>query len=158
LQFTNEADKCTNNIVECEATLLGLCKLRAIGGITCTLPTNSKVIVSQIEKERIAREPTLERYLALIRRMETHFEGLIVEYIERSKNLEADESAKLLANNMPLLTDIFFQVVLDSSTKIVDPDPKVIDLIEGEDWRSTIIRYLHNYYKPDNATEHIKMY
>jgi ribonuclease HI len=30
LKFTNEADKCTNNITEYDAVLLGLCKLRAI--------------------------------------------------------------------------------------------------------------------------------
>jgi ribonuclease HI len=32
LQFNNEADKCTNNIVEYKAILLGLRKLKAIGG------------------------------------------------------------------------------------------------------------------------------
>jgi ribonuclease HI len=32
LQFNNKADKCTNNIVEYEAILLGLHKPRAIGG------------------------------------------------------------------------------------------------------------------------------
>jgi hypothetical protein len=31
MQFNNEADKCTNNIAECETILLGLRKLRAIG-------------------------------------------------------------------------------------------------------------------------------
>jgi hypothetical protein len=69
LQFNSEGDKCTNNIVEYEAILLGLCKLRAIGGQRCILHTNSKVVAGQIEKECIAREPTLERYLTLIRQM-----------------------------------------------------------------------------------------
>jgi hypothetical protein len=32
MQFNNESDKCTNNIAEYEAILLGLRKLRAIGG------------------------------------------------------------------------------------------------------------------------------
>jgi hypothetical protein len=31
MQFNNESDKCTNNIAEYEAILLGLRKLRAIG-------------------------------------------------------------------------------------------------------------------------------
>jgi ribonuclease HI len=69
LQFNSEGDKCTNNIVEYEAILLGICKLRAIGGQRCILHTNSKVVAGQIEKECIAREPTLERYLTLIRQM-----------------------------------------------------------------------------------------
>jgi ribonuclease HI len=38
LQFTNEIDKCTNNIAEYEAILLGL-------------HTDSKVVSGQIEKE-----------------------------------------------------------------------------------------------------------
>jgi hypothetical protein len=39
------------------------------------LDTYSKVISDQIEKEYIAREATLEKYLALVRRMENHFKG-----------------------------------------------------------------------------------
>jgi hypothetical protein len=56
-----------------------------------------------------------------------------VEYIERSKNFEADELANAVACNTPLHVDVFFQVVLDASIKIVEPEPKVINLIEGED-------------------------
>jgi ribonuclease HI len=70
LQFSNEADKCTNSITEYEAILLGLRKLRAIGVRRCILHTDSKVVAGQIEKECIAREPTLEKYLSLVRRME----------------------------------------------------------------------------------------
>jgi ribonuclease HI len=54
LQFNNEEDKCTNNIAEYEAILLGLHKLRAIGDQRCTLCTDSKVVTGQIEKECIA--------------------------------------------------------------------------------------------------------
>jgi ribonuclease HI len=78
LQFTNWTDKCTNNITEYEAILLGLRKLRAISIQTCMLRTNSKVVSEQIEKECIAREPTLEKYLALVQRMENHFKGFTV--------------------------------------------------------------------------------
>jgi ribonuclease HI len=66
LHFAGEIDKCTNNIAEYGAILLGLRKLRAIGVQTCVLHTYSKVVSGQIEKEYIAREPTLERYLALV--------------------------------------------------------------------------------------------
>jgi ribonuclease HI len=50
LQFNSKVNKCTNNIAEYEAILLGLHKMRAIGVQTCTLHTDSKVVVSQIEK------------------------------------------------------------------------------------------------------------
>jgi ribonuclease HI len=76
LQLTTEADKCSNKIVEYEVVLLGFCKLRAMGVQHCILKTDSKVIASQIEKECITRDETLERYLAAVQRMENFFKGL----------------------------------------------------------------------------------
>jgi ribonuclease HI len=72
MQYNSKFDKCTNNIAEYEATLLGLCKLSAIEVQKCILHTDSKVVARQIEKRCSAREPTLERYLGLVRRMENY--------------------------------------------------------------------------------------
>jgi ribonuclease HI len=99
--------KCTNNIAKYEAILLGLRKLRAIGVQRCTLRTDSKVVPGQIEKECIAKELTLKRYLALIRKIERYFNGFTVEYIKRAKNVEADELVKAAARNAPLPADVF---------------------------------------------------
>jgi ribonuclease HI len=157
LHFHSEADKCINNIAEYETILLGLRMLRTIRVQTCTLRTDSKVIVGQIEKEYIAREPTLERYLALVRRIECYFKGFIVEYIERTKNTEPDELVKATAYNTSLPADIFFHVILDASIKAVKVEPRVINLIEGEDWRTPIMAYLHRYYEPNSAEEHTRI-
>jgi hypothetical protein len=135
---------------------LGLRKLRAIRVQTCTLRTDSKVVTSQIKKS-VLREPTLEKYLALLGRMENHFKGFTMEYIERSKNPEADELAKAAARNTPLPVDVFFQVVPDALVKTVKPKPMLINLIEGEDGRAHIVAYIHHYYEPDNTTEHIRI-
>jgi ribonuclease HI len=75
------------------------------------LKTDSKVIVSQIEKECTTRDETLERYLPTIRRMENHFKGFTVEYIERTKNTKADELAMAATNKAVLPLDVFFQVL-----------------------------------------------
>jgi ribonuclease HI len=131
LQFTNETDKCTNNIAEYEAILLGLQKLRAIDVRTCLLCMDSKVVVGQIEKECIAREATLEKYLALVQRMENHFKGFTVEYIERNKNTEVDDLAKAIAHNTPMHADVFFQVMEEALIKSVEPEPRLINIIEG---------------------------
>jgi hypothetical protein len=48
----------------------------------CTLRVDSKLVARQIKKECIAREPTVERYLGLVRRMESYFKGFTIEYIE----------------------------------------------------------------------------
>jgi ribonuclease HI len=150
MQFNNESDRCTNNIAEYEAILLGLYKLRAIEVQKCILHSDSKVVTGQIEKECNVREPTLKRYLGLTRKMENYFKGFIVEYIERNKKYEADELAKATAHNTPMSADIFFQVLEHASIKTVPPEPRVINIIEGEDWRAPIMAYLRHYYEPNS--------
>jgi hypothetical protein len=66
--------------------------------------------------------------------MENHFKGFTVEYIEQSKNTEVDELVKATTRNTPLPADVFLQVISDASIKIVEPEPKMINLIEGKDW------------------------
>jgi ribonuclease HI len=134
LQFSNESDKCTNNIAEYEAILLGLQKLRAISVQRCILHTDSKVVAGQIEKESIAREPTLKRYLVLVRRMESFFKGFTMEYIDKNKNSKADELAKAAAHNTPLPAEVFWQTIKDASIKTIELEPRVIRIIQGDDW------------------------
>jgi hypothetical protein len=88
------------------------------------------VVSRQIEKECIARETTLERYQALVQRMESYFKVFTVEYNEHNKNAEVDDLAKLAARNTPMPADVFFQVLKDTSVKTVPPEPRVISIIE----------------------------
>jgi ribonuclease HI len=71
------------------------------------LKIDSKVIAGQIEKECIARDATLERYLAFVRRMENYFRGFSMEHIERAKNTKADELAKTVARKTTLPRCVF---------------------------------------------------
>jgi hypothetical protein len=65
----------------------------------CTLKTDLEVIASQIEKVCMARDKTLERYLAAIRRMQNHFKGFTIEHIKRTKNTEVDKLTKAVAKS-----------------------------------------------------------
>jgi hypothetical protein len=95
--------------------------------------TDSKVVSGWIEKECIAREPTLEKYLALVQRMENYFKGFTVKYIERNKNTEAYDLAKAAACNILMPAYVFFQVLQDALVKTILPEPRMINIIEGED-------------------------
>jgi hypothetical protein len=53
--------------------------------------------------------------------------------------------------------DVFNQVLEDASIKTPLPEPRLINVIEGEDWRAPIMAYLHHYYEPDSTTETIRM-
>jgi hypothetical protein len=75
LSFALESDKCTNNIAEYEAVILGLRKLKALGITTCIVKTDSKVVAGQVEKEYSAKDPTLMQYLTAVRSLERQFKG-----------------------------------------------------------------------------------
>jgi hypothetical protein len=78
--------RCTNNIVEYEALLLGLRKLKAIGIKRVILKTYSQVISGHVDKSSKARDPKLEKYLDTVRRLEASFEGFSVKkYSKRGK-------------------------------------------------------------------------
>jgi ribonuclease HI len=152
LQFKAKTEKCSNNIAEYEAVLLGLHKLRVVGVQCCTLKTDSKII-SQIEKECIVWDETLERYLHVVRRMDTFFKGFTLKHIERPKKTKADELAKVAARKAELPPDVFFQVIKDPSVKTVEPEPRMINIVQGEDWRAQILAYLHHHYEPNSTAE-----
>jgi ribonuclease HI len=88
---------CTNNIVEYEALLLGLWKLKAMGIRRAILKTDSQVISGHVDKSSKARDPKLEKYLEAVRRLEASFEGFSVKSIPRGENEHADLLAKSAA-------------------------------------------------------------
>jgi hypothetical protein len=87
------------------------------------------VIASQIEKECMARDATLERYLTIVRRMENYFKGFTVEYIKRAKNTETDKLVKEADRKVVLQPDVFFKTIKDPSIKIVESEPRMVNII-----------------------------
>jgi hypothetical protein len=89
--------------------------------------------------------------------MENYFKGFTVEHIDRNKNTEADELVKAAAHNTPLPVDVFLQIISDVSIKMIELERRIINVIQGEDWRAPIMTYLHHYYEPDTTVEQIRM-
>jgi hypothetical protein len=82
LSFALESDRCTNNIAEYEAVILGLRKLRALGVTTCIVRIDSKVVAGQVEKDYAAKDPALMQYLAAIRSLERQFRGFTLQHVD----------------------------------------------------------------------------
>jgi hypothetical protein len=89
--------------------------------------------------------------------MENYFKGFTVEHIDRNKNTEADELVKAAAHNTPLPVDVFLQIISDVSIKLIELEPRIINVIQDKDWRAPIMTYLHHYYEPDTTVEQIRM-
>jgi ribonuclease HI len=161
LNFALESDRCTNNIAEYEAVILGLRKLRALGVTTCIIRTNSKVVASQVEKDYATKDPTLMQYLAAIRSLERQFKGFTLQHVDRAKNEEADALAKAATRGEALPSDVFYHVI--GTPAVRSPEGlqitndseghRIVNLIMTEDWRAPITLFLQGYYHPTNINE-----
>jgi ribonuclease HI len=150
LSFALESDRCTNNIAEYEAVILGLRKLQALDVTTCIIRTDSKVVTSQIEKEYSAKKPVLMQYLTAVCGLEKQFKGITLQRVERNKNEEADALAKAAAKGEALPSDMFYHVI--GTPAVRNPEAlqitqdadghRIVNLIMVEDWRAPITLYL----------------
>jgi ribonuclease HI len=78
--------KASNNIAEYEGLILGLNKAKALEAKMLLAKIDSRVISGQVEKEYMAREPKLIKYLATVRALERRFQGFTLQYIPRAEN------------------------------------------------------------------------
>jgi ribonuclease HI len=166
LSFAFESDRCTNNIAEYEAVILGLRKLRALGVTTCIIRTDSKVVAGQVEKEYSAKDPTLMQYLIAVRNLEKQFKGFTLQHVDHARNEEADALAKAAAKGEVLPSNVFYHVIGTPAVRnpeglqiTNDADShRIVNIIMAEDWRDPITLYLQGQYHPSdiNEAKHLK--
>jgi ribonuclease HI len=166
LSFALESDRCTNNIAEYEAVILGLRKLQALGVVTCIVRTDSKIVASQVEKEYSAKDPTLMQYLTAVHSLEKQFKGFTLQHVDRARNEEADALAKAATKGETLPSDMFYHIIGTPTVRNpeglqVTNDAKghrIVNLIMNEDWRAPITLYLQGHYHPCDVNEakHLK--
>jgi ribonuclease HI len=161
LSFGLESDRCTNNVAEYEAIILGLRKLRALGVTTCIIKTDSKVVAGQVEKEYSAKDPALMQYLTAVRSLERQFKGFTLQHVDRARNVEDDALAKAAARGEALPSDVFYHVI---GTPVVrSPEGlqitndteghHIVNLIMTEDWRAPKTLFLQGYYHPSDVND-----
>jgi ribonuclease HI len=161
LSFALESDRCTNNIAEYEAVILGLRKLRALGVTTCIVRTYSKVVAGQVEKEYSAKDPALMQYLTVVRNLEKQFKGFTLQHVDRARNEEADVLAKAAAKGEALPSDVLYHII--GTPAIRNPEGlqitndaeghRIVNLIVAEDWQAPITLYLQGHYHPSDINE-----
>ena len=61
------------NIAQYEGLILGLNKAKALGAKTVPTKIDSQIVDGQVEKEYVARELELVKYLAIVRALEWRF-------------------------------------------------------------------------------------
>lgn len=135
--------QCTNNIVEYEAVLLILIKLKVMGVKRAILKSDSQVITCHVDKSSRAKRPTLKKYLDTVRRMEGSFEGFSVRNIPRVDNEDAGMLAKTMAQGLPLPPKVFFKVLKAPLVDLMKTVVLTISATHSEDRRAEIILFLN---------------
>jgi ribonuclease HI len=147
----------TNNIAECEALLLGLRKLKAMGIRRAVLKIDSQVISGHVDKSCKARDPKFEKYLDIVRRLEASFEGFSVKNIPRGENEHADLLAKSAAQGLPLPSEVFFETIRAPSVELLERAVLTISPVHSEDWRTEIISFLQGNCLSDDEVYNKRM-
>jgi ribonuclease HI len=143
---------CTNNIVEYEALLLGLGKLKAMGITREILKTDPQVISGHVDKSSKAIDPKLEKYLDAVRRLEASFEDFSIKNIPRGENEHADLLAKSVAQGLPLRPEVFFETIKAPSVELMERAVLTISPVHSEDCRTEIVSFLQgNCFSDDEA-------
>jgi hypothetical protein len=114
------------------------------------LKSDSQVITGPIDKSSKARDPKLEKYLDTVRRMEASFEDFFVKNIPRGENEHADLLAKLMAQGLPLPSEVFFETITTPSVELMVRAVLTISSVHSEDWRTKIVSFLQGNYLLDN--------
>jgi ribonuclease HI len=161
LSFALDSDRCTNNIAEYEAIILGLRKLKALGVTTCIIKIDSKVVAGQIEKYYSAKDPALLQYLTAVRSLEKQFKGFTLQHVDRARNEEADALAKAAARGEALPSDMFYHVI--GTPAVRNPEGlqittnaeghRIVNRIMAKDWWAPINLFLQGYYHPGDVNE-----
>jgi ribonuclease HI len=144
---------CTNNIVEYEALLLGLRKLKAMGIRRAVLKTDSQVISGHVDKSSKARDPKLEKYLDTVRRLEASFEGFSVKNIPIGENEHADLLAKSAAQGLPLPSEVFFETIKAPLVELMERGVLAISPVQ----RTKIISFLQGNCLSDDEVYNKRM-
>jgi ribonuclease HI len=143
---------CINNIAEYEALLMGLRKLKAMRIRRAILKSISQVISGHIDKSSKARNPKLEKYLDVVRRMEASFEGFSEKNIPGGENKHADLLPKSAAQGLPLPSVVFFETIKAPSVELMERAVLTISPVYSEDWRTEIVSFLQgNCLSDDEA-------
>jgi len=122
------------------------------------LKSDSQVITGNIDKSFKARDPRLEKYLQVIRRMESHFEGFSVKNINRTENDEADAIARrACSEGSQLPPEVFFEILKAPSVELQERAVLSISPVQSDDWRSEVIAFLSNNYSDEDEAWVTKM-
>jgi ribonuclease HI len=114
----------SNNVVEYEALVNGLCIAIELGVWRLDARGDSQLVIDQVMKNSHCRNRKMEAYCDEVRRLEDKFYGLELNHVARRYNETADELAKIASGRTAVPPDVFSRDIHQPSIKTDDtPEP-----------------------------------
>jgi hypothetical protein len=89
-----------------------------------------------------ARDPKLEKYLDVVRRMEASFEGF---------------SVKTFREGLLLPSEVFFKTIKAPLVELMERVVLTVSLVHSEDWRTEIVSFLQGNCLSDDEVYNKRM-
>ena len=99
--------RATNNMAEYEGLIAGLRAAMGLGIRHLLVKGDSQLVVNQVSKEYQCTDPQMTTYVAEVRKLERHFDGLELRYISRRDNALADDLSRLASSHVRVLAGVF---------------------------------------------------
>jgi ribonuclease HI len=97
----------SNNVAEYEALINELCITIELGIRWLNIRGDSQLVIDQVMKESNYHNPKMVAYCQEVRKLEDKFNSLELNHIPRWLNKAADERAKMVFGQEPVLVGIF---------------------------------------------------
>jgi ribonuclease HI len=148
------AFKASNNQAEYEALIAGMKLAREMDITDLKAKSDSQLVTNQVSGEFQAKDPQLIKYLEKVRSLASLFRSFELIYVPREQNARADLLSKLASTKKPGSNRTFIQETIANPSITTE---EVMMIIEAEDWRAPIIRYLQEDVLPAAKEEAYKL-
>jgi ribonuclease HI len=157
--------KASNNGVEYEALIHGLCIAVSLGIKWLIAYSDSKVVIDQVNKACNIKKDLMNAYCAEVRKLEAHFKGLELHHVCRDNNVVADVLSKLGSKRALVPAGVIVQDLRKLSIRLLSdpetssgdvPPPGGRDVLMEEaenDWRLNFITYILEMRVPEEKVE-----
>ncbi|GAU44771.1 hypothetical protein TSUD_138830 [Trifolium subterraneum] len=133
------AFKASNNQAEYEALIAGMKLAREMEVQELKVKSDSQLVANQVSGKFQTKDPQLAKYLEKVKGMAKQFTMFELTYVPREQNAREDILAKLDSTKKPGNHHTVIQETLKSPST---NEAEIAMVVEEEDWRSPIIRYL----------------
>jgi len=141
----------SNNQAEYEALIAGLRLAKDLGVRCLRCQTDLQLVAGQVNGEYQAREPLLQKYHNMTKKLMLQFEEVSIVHVPRCNNARADVLSKLMSTRKTGQHKTLIQEVLN--TPSWDRDYVLEIQIRENSWMTPILNFLMHDILPEDRAE-----